>query len=131
MTNTLDPRLDETIRTRAHTARERRVEAAARAQGGRRGGFVPDGPGAIYLLVSDPPDEAGARGWTLLAFDGSERCWSATLGGHGAGAGTPRVDAQAAAERLLAGYGIRVVDWRSGESSDGVTSRAAVRLRRT
>lgn len=123
MTNTLDPRLDDTIRTRAHRARDHRVEAAARAEGGRRGGFVPDGPGAIYLLVSD------SRGWTLLAFDGSDRCWSAALAG--AGAGAPREDAQAAAERLLARYGIRVVDWRSGESSDGVTSRAAVRLRRT
>ena len=57
---------------------------------------------------------ATAPGWTLIASEGSERCWSTGLLAHGADARTPEADARAVAERVLAAQGIRVQEWRSG-----------------
>lgn len=84
---------------------------------GRLGGRVPCGPDALYLLVYNDPEHpvvGYGTGWTLIASEGSERCWSTGLLAHGADARTPEADARAVAERVLAAQGIRVQEWRSG-----------------
>jgi hypothetical protein len=93
------------------------VVATSTARPGRLGGFVPSGPDALFLLVhNDPADPLPGygTGWTLLASNGSDRCWSTGLLAHGADAATPEADARRVAERVLAQHGVLVQEWRTG-----------------
>jgi hypothetical protein len=93
------------------------VVASSTACPGRLGGLVPSGPDAIFLLVYNDPEHPVAgygTGWTLIASEGSARCWSTGLLAHGADTRTPESDARAVAERVLAAHGVRVREWRSG-----------------
>jgi hypothetical protein len=84
---------------------------------GRRGGLVPSGPDALYLLVfNDParPVTGYGTGWSLIAWSGNDRCWSTGLLAHGVDARTRQADARAVAGRVLAEHGIRVECWRTG-----------------
>jgi hypothetical protein len=93
------------------------VVASSTARPGRLGGLVPSGPDALFLLVYNDPEQPVSgygTGWTLIASEGSDRCWSTGLLAHGADARTSEADARAVAERVLAAQGVRVREWRSG-----------------
>jgi hypothetical protein len=93
------------------------VIASSTGRPGCLGGLVPSGPNAIFLLVYNDPEHpvtGYGTGWTLIASNGSDRCWSTGLLAHGADARTPEADARAVAERVLAGQGIQVKEWRTG-----------------
>lgn len=88
------------------------AEAAANT-----GGHEPRGSDALHLLIyNDPADPAGpyGQGWTLVAWQGTERRWSIALAAHGAnGVAEARV-AKAVAVRVLNDRGVRVEGWSDG-----------------
>jgi hypothetical protein len=89
----------------------------------------PRGPDAAYQLIyNDPedPDTEYPLGWTLTAWRGRDRCWSAALAAHGAGALTgPRL-AKAVVVRALCDRGVAVRGWDLDTSAPQPTYRAGL-----
>lgn len=93
-------------------------------RGGRDG---PCGPDAVHLLIySNPMAAPGVygQGWTLVAWQGTERRWSVALDSHGAGDRAETRVAKAVAVRVLGDRGIRVERWSDGFVSDVPMHRA-------
>ncbi len=87
----------------------------AAAGAGLASGVVPRGPGAVVLLVYNPPEDPApcyGLGWTLVAWQTNSWCWS--LAARGAGPHTDARSAHATATRLLAARGARVETWHDG-----------------
>lgn len=78
---------------------------------------------AVVLVFNDPTDPAEdyGLGWTLVAFQGSTRCWSHALVGHGVNADTNVPQAQATATAVLASRGVICDGWEQGTATGALT----------